>query len=155
VYGSIDGTVTTFAVIAGTVGAQLSPSIILILGVSNVLADGFSMAAGNFLSERSKAAQTGDRVAPLHTAFATFVAFVVVGCIPLFAYFLNIFFGMLENSAFAVSAGMTALSFLSIGYIRGAITKEKPFVASLETFAVGSVAALVAYSVGAFIKTLV
>ena len=49
VYGATDGAVTTFAVVAGVVGAALSPSIILILGFANLLADGFSMAIGNYL----------------------------------------------------------------------------------------------------------
>lgn len=45
VYGAIDGAVTTFAIVAGVAGAGLSPLIIVILGLANVLADGFSMAA--------------------------------------------------------------------------------------------------------------
>ena len=49
VYGATDGAVTTFAVVAGVVGAALSPSIILILRFANLLADGFSMAIGNYL----------------------------------------------------------------------------------------------------------
>ncbi|MDJ1156999.1 VIT1/CCC1 transporter family protein [Chelatococcus sp. SYSU_G07232] len=48
VYGGIDGAVTTFAVVAGVAGANLSTSVVLILGLANLLADGFSMAAGNF-----------------------------------------------------------------------------------------------------------
>ena len=54
VYGAIDGTITTFAVVAGAAGAALSPGIVLILGFANLLADGFSMASGNFLSERTQ-----------------------------------------------------------------------------------------------------
>ena len=54
VYGSIDGTVTTFAVVAGVSGASLAASVVLILGIANVFADGFSMASSNYLSERSK-----------------------------------------------------------------------------------------------------
>ena len=54
VYGAIDGTVTTFAVVAGAAGAALSPGIVIILGFANLLADGFSMASGNFLSERTQ-----------------------------------------------------------------------------------------------------
>ena len=54
VYGAIDGTVTTFAVVAGAAGASLSPGIVVILGFANLLADGFSMASGNFLSERTQ-----------------------------------------------------------------------------------------------------
>ena len=56
VYGANDGIVTTFAVGAGAAGAALSPGIVIILGVANLLADGFSMAASNFLSLRSQRA---------------------------------------------------------------------------------------------------
>lgn len=48
VYGGIDGAITTFAIVAGVVGASLSSGIILILGLANLLADGFSMAASNY-----------------------------------------------------------------------------------------------------------
>lgn len=48
VLGGIDGAVTTFAVVTGVAGAELSTKIILILGAANLLADGFSMAAGNY-----------------------------------------------------------------------------------------------------------
>ncbi|MEX2395324.1 MAG: VIT1/CCC1 transporter family protein, partial [Actinomycetota bacterium] len=57
VYGAIDGTVTTFAVVAGVVGAGLRPAVIIILGVANLAADGFSMAASNFLATRSERQQ--------------------------------------------------------------------------------------------------
>lgn len=54
VYGGIDGAVTTFAVVAGVVGASLSTTIILILGFANLFADGFSMAIGKYLSDKSQ-----------------------------------------------------------------------------------------------------
>ncbi|MGH6736606.1 MAG: VIT1/CCC1 transporter family protein [Methyloceanibacter sp.] len=54
VYGGIDGTVTTFAIMAGVVGANLSPTVVIILGVANLLADGFSMAAGNYTGTRAE-----------------------------------------------------------------------------------------------------
>ncbi len=54
VYGGIDGSVTTFAVVAGVTGASLSPTIVLILGFANLFADGFSMAVSNYLSTKSK-----------------------------------------------------------------------------------------------------
>lgn len=54
VYGGIDGTVTTFAVVAGVVGAGLSNQTILILGVANLLADGFSMAVANYLGTKTE-----------------------------------------------------------------------------------------------------
>jgi VIT1/CCC1 family predicted Fe2+/Mn2+ transporter len=54
IYGSIDGAVTTFAVVAGVVGAALSPGIILILGFANLFADGFSMAAANYQASKAR-----------------------------------------------------------------------------------------------------
>ena len=54
IYGGIDGSVTTFAIVTGVVGADLSPGIILILGFANLLADGFSMAASNFLGTKAE-----------------------------------------------------------------------------------------------------
>lgn len=54
VYGGLDGIITTFAVVSGVAGAQLDASVILILGLANVFADGFSMATGAFLSKRSE-----------------------------------------------------------------------------------------------------
>jgi VIT1/CCC1 family predicted Fe2+/Mn2+ transporter len=54
VYGATDGAVTTFAVVAGVIGASLSPSIVLILGFANLLADGFSMAIGNYLATKAQ-----------------------------------------------------------------------------------------------------
>lgn len=48
VLGGIDGTVTTFAIIAGVQGANLSTAVIVILGIANIVADGFSMAASNY-----------------------------------------------------------------------------------------------------------
>ncbi|MGJ8623088.1 MAG: VIT1/CCC1 transporter family protein [Yoonia sp.] len=48
IFGGIDGTVTTFAIVAGVQGAGLPASIVIALGLANVLADGFSMAAGNY-----------------------------------------------------------------------------------------------------------
>jgi VIT1/CCC1 family predicted Fe2+/Mn2+ transporter len=54
VYGAIDGVVTTFAVVAGVAGAGLAPRVVLILGVANLAADGFSMAVSNFLGARSE-----------------------------------------------------------------------------------------------------
>jgi vacuolar iron transporter family protein len=53
VYGGIDGAVTTFAVVAGAVGANLEPSIIIILGFANLFADGFSMSVGAYLSAKT------------------------------------------------------------------------------------------------------
>ena len=54
VYGAVDGTVTTFAVVSGVAGANLSSDVVLILGAANLLGDGFSMAVGNYLATRAE-----------------------------------------------------------------------------------------------------
>ncbi|HWP31450.1 MAG TPA: VIT1/CCC1 transporter family protein [Fimbriimonadales bacterium] len=54
VYGGLDGIITTFAVVSGVAGARLSADVVIILGVANLLADGFSMATGSYLSARSQ-----------------------------------------------------------------------------------------------------
>ena len=54
VYGGIDGTVTTFAIVAGVEGAGLSQGVIVALGIANILADGFSMAASNYSGTKAE-----------------------------------------------------------------------------------------------------
>lgn len=53
VYGAIDGAVTTFAVVSGVAGAGLNADIVVILGMANLIGDGFSMAASNYLGTRA------------------------------------------------------------------------------------------------------
>lgn len=54
VYGGIDGSVTTFAVVAGAAGATLESSVVIILGFANLFADGFAMSVGSYLSTKSE-----------------------------------------------------------------------------------------------------
>lgn len=53
-YGAVDGAVTTFAIVAGVTGAGLESGIVIVLGVANLIADGFSMAVSNFLATRAE-----------------------------------------------------------------------------------------------------
>lgn len=54
VYGGIDGSVTTFAVVAGAAGAGLDSAVVIILGFANLIADGFAMSVGSYLSTKSE-----------------------------------------------------------------------------------------------------
>jgi len=54
IYGGLDGIITTFAVVAGVAGASLSASVVLILGLANLIADGLSMAVGDYLSTKAE-----------------------------------------------------------------------------------------------------
>src|SRR5690554_1491152 len=53
VLGGVDGAVTTFAIVAGVAGASYGVTVAIVLGVANLLADGFSMAISNYLKARS------------------------------------------------------------------------------------------------------
>lgn len=54
VLGAIDGAITTFAVIAGSVGAGFSGVVVIVLGFASLLADGLSMAVSNYLRAKSE-----------------------------------------------------------------------------------------------------
>ena len=56
VLGGIDGCVTTFAVISAAVGGGFSSVVIIVLGLANLLADGLSMAVGNYQARQTEAA---------------------------------------------------------------------------------------------------
>jgi DNA damage-binding protein 1 len=54
IFGGMDGVITTFAVVAGAAGGNLGPDIVLIMGFSNLLADGLSMGLGDFISSKAE-----------------------------------------------------------------------------------------------------
>ena len=158
VYGGIDGTVTTFAVVSGVMGASLSSSIVLILGFANLFADGFSMAVSNYLSTKSRnELNIHDGKNPRRTALATFVAFITIGFIPLVSFVLAIIVKnkYLISNQFVFSFILTAISLFVIGYLKGEVTGKHKFISSIETLAIGGIAALVAFFVGFFIKGLI
>ena len=57
IYGAVDGIVTTFAIVSGVAGAGLSETVIIILGMANIVADGFSMAVSNYLATKAEGDQ--------------------------------------------------------------------------------------------------
>jgi len=210
VYGGIDGAVTTFAIVAGSVGASLSTKVILILGVANLLADGFSMAAANYTGSKSENEDylrlraieekhiqlepAGEREeirqiflkkgfegedletlvelvtsnkttwietmmqgeyglsdisrAPLKAALYTFAAFVLFGSIPLVPF-------VLPMSASAMTAtALTMLAFFLIGSLRASWSQRHWVSCGLETTAIGTVAAGIAYLAGHGLQAL-
>jgi VIT1/CCC1 family predicted Fe2+/Mn2+ transporter len=157
VYGANDGIITTFAVVAGVAGAQLSPAIVVILGVANLIADGFSMATSNYLarkSEKEYLEKTTGVIAelknhPLNNALVTFFAFVIAGAIPLLPYL----FGVKEN-VFYWAILSTSLALFTVGSLRTLVTGIRWWIAGLEMFAIGAVAAGVAYGIGNLLGNL-
>lgn len=54
IFGGLDGILTSFAIVAGAAGGNLSPKVVLILGFSNIFADALSMGVGEFLSSKAE-----------------------------------------------------------------------------------------------------
>jgi VIT1/CCC1 family predicted Fe2+/Mn2+ transporter len=156
VYGAMDGTVTTFAVVAGSIGATLSPTVVLILGFANLFADGFSMASSNYLSTQStNDLKKNKDVDPLKTSIATFISFILVGLIPLFPFVFAKLNYTLKQNSFLISTILTGLAFILIGLIKGKISGRGQLRSSIETLLVGMLAAGIAYWVGVFLKGIV
>jgi VIT1/CCC1 family predicted Fe2+/Mn2+ transporter len=217
VLGAIDGAITTFAVVAGAVGADLSGGIVVVLGLANLLADGFSMGVGVFLGSRAVEQESsklrtmiehhvdvfpdGDRKAvrqiyaargfgsdalehavttitadrdrwvseilhELHgvssdpasssrAGLVTFLAFVIVGSIPLLAFVVDVAIDGSISSPFAWSAGLTGLAFFTIGAVKSRFVTGRWWYEGLETLGVGAIAAALAYGVGVLLRGLV
>lgn len=217
VYGGIDGSVTTFAVVAGSAGAELAVSTILILGFANLLADGFAMSVGAYLSTRTEQdhyqkhlrhqvqttqenpAETRSRIrkvyedkgltgtvldevvdtfmqdrtvqvntlmkdelemlpetkSPLAMGAVTYLAFVVVGIIPLSAYVFNFWLQLDDRSLFWLSCGMTALGFMFIGWLKSRVAETSVFRGVSETLILGGIAAVVSYVVGDLLEKMI
>ena len=211
VYGAIDGTVTTFAVVAGVAGAGLATPVALILGVGNLVADGFSMAVSNFLGTRSEEQRRqrvrreeerhlalvpdGEREEvrqllrargfegdildqvvdvvtsdhdlwldfmlreehglsaedhrPFRAAAATFVAFVLVGVVPLTAFIVDALPGIDVDGVFRLSAAFTAMAFFAVGAMKGLVVGQRWWRSGVEVLAIGSAAAAFAFAAGA------
>lgn len=162
VYGANDGIVTTFAVVAGVAGAGLAADVIIILGVANMIADGISMAVGDYLGEVSEYKMRksnnmdsdGDRL--WQTGVITFISFVIAGILPLLPYILK-YLGMpiyLEHQ-FLLSIISTASALFFVGSLRTLLTKGSWIVNGLEMLAIGAIAASAAYFLGAGIEKMI
>lgn len=163
VYGGVDGVVTTFAVVAGVMGASLGSAVVLILGFANLFADGFSMAVSNYLSVKSgvelkrhrKSNFSTNGKSPMKTGLATFSSFFLVGLIPLISFVLAIFVPLVQKYQFQLSIILTGFAFLGIGAVKGKILQKHFVKSSFETLIIGGLAASIAFLVGYFIKTVI
>jgi VIT1/CCC1 family predicted Fe2+/Mn2+ transporter len=151
VYGANDGLITTFAVVAGVEGGALTRRAVLVVGLANLLADGLSMGAGNYLSIR---AQEGVRrsqelpeeeARPARHGTATFMAFVAVGALPLVPYVLP---AWPASTRLASATFLTFAALFGVGALRSAVTEDSPVAGGLEMLGLGVAVAAVAYYAG-------
>ena len=156
VYGGIDGTVTTFAVVAGATWWNLDTHVIIILWFANIIADGISMSFGNYLSTQADAEEymhehrhpkTG-QLAPWQTATVTFSAFILMGCMPMLVYILQ-YLGVhiLPEHVFFWWSMVTLLTFIIIWGVKWIVTHTSVLRSVLETVWLGTIAAVLAYYV--------
>jgi VIT1/CCC1 family predicted Fe2+/Mn2+ transporter len=150
IYGGIDGVITTFAIVAGSVGGGLSREVILILGLSNVIADGYSMGISRYLSASAEIKQgLLKNKNAFMSGLMTFIAFILLGIIPIIP------FSVLEGTyAKKISFIITGILFLLIGMIKGYITRGNIMYDGLETLSIGATAAVLAYGVGNYVASL-
>lgn len=150
-YGANDGIITTFAVVSGVVGASLANSVIVILGLANLVADGLSMGASNYLARRSTCEEElVDRGEAGRHGLVTTAGFVAAGVLPLVAYLLP----FSEGSRFPISVGVAAAALFGVGAARTLVTRRGVLRSGTEMLVVGSAAGAVAYGVGAFASAL-
>ncbi len=159
VYGANDGIITTFAVISGATGASVGGNVIIILGLANLIADGFSMGMSSYLSLKTKKDINkannffylnigNEKIAK--KSFATFIGFVLAGSIPLMPFL----FESAVDNRFVVSAIFSALAFLFVGGLRTVATKRGFMVSAIEMFLVGGFASVLAYTTGFFVNMI-
>ncbi|MFQ5816662.1 MAG: VIT1/CCC1 transporter family protein [Terriglobia bacterium] len=157
VFGANDGIITTFAVVSGVTGAALSPRVAIILGLANLLADGFAMGAGNYLGTRSEqdyqlsisGVVSESRLHAAGHAAAIFLAFVAAGSVPLLPFWF-----VHGDHIFLASCLATAATLFAVGSLRTLVTRARWVTSAFEMLLIGSIAAVVAYAVGYFLRQL-
>lgn len=148
VYGASDGVITTLAVIAGTSGATFDREVGIVLALANLVADGISMGASNYLGMRSELEQTHVSIRlekPWRHGTATFLAFVAAGAIPVFAFLTPLPPGF---ELFLIALGMSIVALGVVGGARARFVHKPVWRAAAEMVVVALAAAGSAYLVG-------
>ncbi|CAM3286899.1 VIT1/CCC1 transporter family protein [Streptococcus pluranimalium] len=153
-YGGLDGIIATFAVVAGAIGGKLGVTAIIILGFSNLLADGFSMAAGDYLSSTTEDGTNSKQA--LKNALMTFLSFNLFGLVPLLTYLLLLKIATFTDQITLILASiLVSLALIALGWVKATITGQSKKVEILRTLLVGIIAAAVAYGIGQLLGGLV
>lgn len=144
-----DGIVTTFAVVTGSLGASLSPNVIIILGFANLFADGISMSTSSYLGIKSEIEyeqNSGEKikmgVRPMKNALITFISFVIAGFIPLLSYVFRF-----QNQVI-ISIIFVCISLILVGIFRGIVTGKNIVKTAIENLLIGGLATGSAFLVG-------
>ena len=142
VLGAIDGLITSFVVVISAIAGGVNVSGALTIGFASLVADGFSMGASEFLSNRQ---ETNNRWTSLRYGIACFLAFIVCGSVPLVTSFIVPDSWDDTSRTILLSVTYTML-LLVIGVSRGLL--DGPVCEStLEVLGLGILAGGIAYGV--------
>lgn len=143
ILGAVDGTITSFAVIATGFAGAVSKHSVLVIGFGSLFADAVSMASGEYLSVRGEGLPW---VCAMRNGIVCGVAFVAAGCLPLLIYALmpsGVLAVLLTCCGFfacLVAIGLTRASFSTDG---GHYSRD-----IIEVCGVGAAAGAVAVAAG-------
>ena len=162
IFGAMDGTVSTLAVIAGVAGATTNNFLILVAGLAAMLAEAISMGFSSYSSARVRERILGKEIGVGKKSFKEGILFWLVtmggGALPLSPYIFPLewdFFGSLGFSRLHLAVLISAMFLFLIGAIAGDLTKRNPWKEGLFNAFVGMIAAAVTYAVGYGISSLV
>lgn len=145
IYGSIDGLITTFAIIASSVGAGIPNIYMVIICCASIIADGYSMGISRYLSYSAETKLNTSKN-HIYSGIITFISFAGIGVLPVLPFLF------LTNKAFELSVVLTLILFLVIGYIKAKILKTGIYSSIIETFSLGVSASVISYIVGYYLK---
>lgn len=141
IYGSIDGLITTNAIITSIQGAQMKSTLAIIFGFANLLADGFSMGVSSYLSS--------DQIAE---GIKTFLSFILIGSGPIMPFLFKQF---TNEKKYMISHVITITSLFFIGIFKGYIKNENMIKHALIVVFIGGLTTMIAYYVSKYIHEIV
>ncbi len=147
IFGVEDSLVSTVGLLAGMATGNIETSKILAIGVIFLCVEGFSMAAGSYLSEHStQEYETGEKVEnndPIRGAVTMFVSFIIAGFIPIAPYlFLPLHAGL-------ITSVIVSLIFLGVlGYVLAKISHVSKIANVVRMVIVGGIAIVLGIVVG-------
>lgn len=87
--------------------------------------------------------------------FVTFVAFMIVGIVPLAAYLADEIFNLGLENPFAVTIILAAAAFAGVGYLKSRVAKAPVVSSVIETLVLGLVASGASYYIGKWLESIV
>ena len=161
VFGALDGVTTTFALVCSAVAVgdhDIPVTNIFVLGLANLLADGFSMGMGDYLSTIAEHDDGGplptSEVAKRRNLDAArsgvimFGSFVFFGGIPLFAFLPLLARGVRDR--FHMACVLCAMSLFFLGVLKGRLSHTRTSILTgVVMMFTGGLASVLSYSVSA------